>query len=280
MPDTQPKPFVFVLMPFHADFNDTYKLAIKAACDDAGAYCERVDEQHFDGSILERVYNQISKADLLVAEMTGRNANVFYEVGYAHALGKRVILLIRTQADIPFDLSPYPHIIYEGSLEKLKSELSAKVRWAVEHPKGESQFFEPTLEIRVNDLPIVGAPLVHSKHRPDGYGFIRIDIFNSPSRKIQTVEFKSGVLHPITWQYGSVSREFDDDYIPGSTFKNNQQGEALFLVDVAFKLVPGEWKKLYFQFESHGPEGVYPVVIRLLTNDGPVDFPFRLAVTK
>src|ERR671916_2540990 len=93
MEDTQPKTFVFVLMPFDTDFKDIYEVGIKPACKDAGAYCERVDEQIFVANIVERVYNQIAKADVIVAEMTGRNPYMFYEVGYAHALNKRVILL-------------------------------------------------------------------------------------------------------------------------------------------------------------------------------------------
>ena len=44
--------------------------------------------------------------------MTGRNPNVFYETGYAHALGKHVILLTQEAKDIPFDLKHYQHIIY------------------------------------------------------------------------------------------------------------------------------------------------------------------------
>ena len=51
MIQTFPKPFVFVLMPFGSDFADVYKLGIKAACEKAGAYCERVDEQFFVESI-------------------------------------------------------------------------------------------------------------------------------------------------------------------------------------------------------------------------------------
>jgi nucleoside 2-deoxyribosyltransferase len=90
--DTAPKAFVFVLMPFDQDFGDIYELGIKTACKEAGAYCERVDEQIFTDSILQRVYNQIAKADIVIADMTGKNPNVFYEVGYAHALGKTVIL--------------------------------------------------------------------------------------------------------------------------------------------------------------------------------------------
>jgi hypothetical protein len=126
---TQPKPFVFVLMPFSNDFEDIYEVGIKPACIEAGSYCERVDEQIFDGSILDRVYNQINKADLLVADMTDRNPNVFYEVGYAHALGKRVILLTQRVEDIPFDLRPYPHIVYGDSITTLKAELVKRVSW-------------------------------------------------------------------------------------------------------------------------------------------------------
>ncbi|MCH7994731.1 MAG: hypothetical protein IIB57_09840, partial [Planctomycetes bacterium] len=92
---TAPKAFCFVLMPFEDSFGDVYELGIREACTQAGAYCERVDEQIFHESILDRIYNQIAKADIVIADMTGRNANVFYEVGYAHALGKRTILLTR-----------------------------------------------------------------------------------------------------------------------------------------------------------------------------------------
>src|SRR5579859_3658565 len=99
MDSLQPKPFVFVLMPFDDKFADIYQFGIKAACADVGAYCERVDEQHFHESILERIYNQIAKADVIISDMTGRNPNVFYETGYAHALGKRVILLTQAAAD-------------------------------------------------------------------------------------------------------------------------------------------------------------------------------------
>src|SRR5207302_1817889 len=88
-----PRPFVFVLMPFAKEFDDIYTFGIKEACDSAGAYCERVDEQFFDSSIVERIFNQITVADVIVADMSTKNPNVFYETGYAHALGKRVILV-------------------------------------------------------------------------------------------------------------------------------------------------------------------------------------------
>jgi len=78
---TTPKPLVFVLMPFDSSFDDIYKFGIKGAAEDSGAYAERIDEQIFSEGILDRVFNQINKADVIVADMTGRNPNVFYEVG-------------------------------------------------------------------------------------------------------------------------------------------------------------------------------------------------------
>jgi len=128
---TKPKPFVFVLMPFEPKFDDIYKFGIKGAAQDAGAYAERVDEQIFGEGILERVFNQINKADVVVADMTDRNANVFYEVGYAHALGKTVLLLTQNASDIPFDLQHHPHTIYAGQIDTLRKELIPKIEWAI-----------------------------------------------------------------------------------------------------------------------------------------------------
>jgi hypothetical protein len=134
MADTAPKPFVFVLMPLDSAFDDIYQLGIKPAAEGAGAYCERIDEQIFAESILARIYNQIAKADLIVADMTRRNPNVFYEVGYAHALGKTAILLTQNSEDIPFDLKHYPHIIYGTSITGMKDDLGKRLAYHLANP--------------------------------------------------------------------------------------------------------------------------------------------------
>lgn len=128
---TAPKPFVFVLMPFDRTFDDIYTFGIKGAANDIGAYAERIDEQIFTEGILDRVFNQISRADVVIADMTARNANVFYEVGYAHALGKIVLLLTQHVDDIPFDLKHRQHTVYGGSIESLRSDLRPKLQWAL-----------------------------------------------------------------------------------------------------------------------------------------------------
>ncbi len=128
---TAPKPFVFVLMPFDEKFNDIYKFGIKGAADDAGGIAQRVDEQIYAEGILEQIFTQINKADVIVADMTGRNPNVFYEVGYAHALDKIVLLLTQSADDIPFDLKHRPHTVYGGQIEKLRKELAPRIVWAI-----------------------------------------------------------------------------------------------------------------------------------------------------
>jgi hypothetical protein len=127
---TQPlKPFAFVLMPFDPKFDDVYRLGIQSVAAELGIIAERVDEQIFSETILERIYRQIHAADIIIADMTGRNPNVFYEVGYAHALNKLCTLLTQRTEDIPFDLRHHRHLIYDGSIQKLRKQLKAELIW-------------------------------------------------------------------------------------------------------------------------------------------------------
>ena len=152
--ETAPKPFVFVLMPFSKAFEDIYLLGIKAAAIESNAFCERVDEQIFNETILQRIYNQIAKADIIVSDMTGKNPNVFYETGYAHALNKQVILLTQDSEDIPFDLKIFPHIIYGGIISKLKPELSRRIKWIIENPSEKLVRVELNLKFYIDGVEI------------------------------------------------------------------------------------------------------------------------------
>lgn len=154
-PTTTPRPFIFVLMPFDDRFSDIYKYGIKGAAEDVEAYAERLDEQLFDEGMLDRVFNQISKADVIVADMTGRNPNVFYEVGYAHALGKITLLLTQNAEDIPFDLKHRQHTVYSGSIDTLRTELAGRLRWAIEESKRRIGGLGPVqISVRVADTEV------------------------------------------------------------------------------------------------------------------------------
>ena len=126
--------YVFVLMPFHEDFDNVYWFGIQGAVNDAGMYCKRVDDIYFVGNVLEKINEQIRDADLIVADMTGGNPNVFYEVGIAHTLKKLTILLVQNVDDIPFDMRMHNHLVYnpkkikelKESLTKLLKEVTKK----------------------------------------------------------------------------------------------------------------------------------------------------------
>ena len=181
MINTNPKLFVFVMMPFSHKFDDIYNLGIKSACLESDVYCERVDEQIFEENIIERVYNQISKADIIISDMTDKNPNVFYETGYAHALGKSVILLTQNSTDIPFDLKQYPHIVYEN-ITNLKTNLKRRIKWSLEN--SEKSFSSPEMGL----LFYIGDTLLTENNeilynQPKNNNDIRIFV-NNPTDKV------------------------------------------------------------------------------------------------
>jgi hypothetical protein len=104
-------PPVFVLMPFAAKYDSVYK-TIEQAVADNKLICKRADNFHHPRSIVAEIWSAINHASLIIAECTGKNPNVFYEIGIAHALSKNVILLAQSVKDIPFDVKNLRFIIY------------------------------------------------------------------------------------------------------------------------------------------------------------------------
>ena len=121
----------FVIMPFNPKFDDVYKLGIKETAEKCGVIAERLDDQLFASNMVEQIYSQIDKSDFIIADMSDKNPNVFYEVGYADAKGKLVLLLTDKVDDIPFDFKQRPHIIY-SNISLLKKDLEEKMKWAIE----------------------------------------------------------------------------------------------------------------------------------------------------
>ena len=209
MKTTKPKKFVFTLMPFNEKFDDVYKLGIKATCEELNTYCERVDEQIFKERILDRIYNQIAKADLVIADMSDRNPNVFYEVGYAHALGKDVILLTQNAEDIPFDLKHYSHIIYDGKIVKLKEELKKRLKWFLKEEKVNLARTNFNLEFYINGTKIENFPTIELSKTADMNGkctlTIEINILNN-SDVIFDEDFKIGLETPLKFRLSQDSK--------------------------------------------------------------------------
>lgn len=214
-------------MPFDSAFDDIYKFGIKGAADDVGAYAERVDEQIFNEGILDRIFNQISKADVIVADMTGRNPNVFYEVGYAHALGKTVVLLTQRTEDIPFDLQHPQHTVYAGKIDALRAELGPKIQWAIAESKRLQLGGTPErFSLRINTVPVV--PGIEVDKPPVVGGSVTSVTFRLPVHlRNDSVEALLGITHVYLFTRSDapiVPCEYVADY---STTSLNLFGTAL-----------------------------------------------------
>lgn len=269
------KSFVFVLMPFAKEFDDIYKFGIKQTCEQLGCYCERVDEQIFQESILERIYNQISKADILIADMTGKNPNVFYEVGYAHGLGKKVILLTQKTEDIPFDFKHFQHIVYDSSAAKLQAELGKNVRWMIENPEKRDEALISPLEIYVNDQAVHdGKPIfVKSSVRSDTLVGLNIIVMNKSSQIVRTEKFRVLIEYPKGTQFlpdaGNDNVEFAN------------LAESTRQLTAPIELVPGAFNKVPCKavFKKRENDGTIPLAIHLLRESGPTIYHIGVAIT-
>jgi hypothetical protein len=113
--DDQPVKTCFVLMPFAGESRDWYEFAIRPAVEGAGFRCKRADEVFEPGPITEQVFRNIFDADVLLVDLSGKSANVFYELGVAHALGKPVVLIAQDIESIPFDLRSLRIIVYKST---------------------------------------------------------------------------------------------------------------------------------------------------------------------
>ena len=122
---------IFTLMPFTLDWsNRIWQQMIKPVVEASGYDAIRADDL-FGHDIMEDIWSSILSAHLVIADITGRNPNVFYELGIAHTLGKKVILLTQNKDDIPFDLNRYRHIIYQDNFdgyEVLKKKLEGAIK--------------------------------------------------------------------------------------------------------------------------------------------------------
>lgn len=119
-------PDVYVIMPFAAKMRPIYADHIRPVVEGLGYKCMRGDDELSTHVVMDDIWRHITSARLLVAECSGRNPNVFYEIGIAHAVGMPVIILAQDGADVPFDVKHIRFIQYAFSKTGL-AELDQKV---------------------------------------------------------------------------------------------------------------------------------------------------------
>jgi hypothetical protein len=104
----------FVMQPFGLPHGDYYEKVFKPAIEKTGLLPVRADAEIFGtGKIIDQIWRGINAAKVLVAELSTRNPNVFYELGLAHALNKPVVLISSNEPDVPFDLQHIRVIYYD-----------------------------------------------------------------------------------------------------------------------------------------------------------------------
>jgi hypothetical protein len=268
------KKFAFVLMPFVSAFDDVYKFGIKQACDGLNIYCERVDEQIFHEGILDRILNQIAKADLLIADMSTQNANVFYEVGYAHGIGRNVILVTQQAKDIPFDFKHFPHIIYGNSIETLNTELKRKLEFFSSSASSEElrSLFEFELEAYFFGKRITPDSIFSLNHNMISYNSnTKIDIYNNSNKIWRTpVDFAIETSNDFAGYFGRIP-----------TILPN--GNVLIKLGHISTLYPKAWGSFSFLISHDGNFSKTlqtPAIFKIFAPHQSIDIPITLEIVK
>jgi hypothetical protein len=130
-PKTKDHPDIFVIMPFLPDYDDVYSRHIRKVAGELGLSVRRGDERLDSGEIMKAIWDDIFHAKVIVAECTERNANVFYELGIVHTLGRPTVMLRRRGDAAPFDIAGLRWIEYlytpQGMIE-FEERLAAAVK--------------------------------------------------------------------------------------------------------------------------------------------------------
>lgn len=111
----------FIVMQFTKEYDELYAEVIKPVCKEFNIETVRADEYYSSTPIITDIIESIKESSLIIADITPDNPNVFYEIGYAHAIQKSVILLSdKKREKLPFDLSSFRTIFYENSISGKK----------------------------------------------------------------------------------------------------------------------------------------------------------------
>lgn len=127
---SQQDKLVSVMMPFNSGFSGTYE-AIKKVTNYMNLDCKRADDIWDNSTILQDIFDLIFCAKVVVVDFSGRNSNVMYETGIAHALGKQIIPITQSINDIPSDIAHHRALVYlpnEEGYRKLSRDLHSKFK--------------------------------------------------------------------------------------------------------------------------------------------------------
>ena len=200
------RPLAFVIMPFGDDFDYVYVDFIKRVLEEAGLDVDRADDIENQQTILRTVVDKIYNSDLVIADLTTSNPNVFYELGIAHTMKKPVIHITQSIGAVPFDLKSQRLLEYSTHFVKIKSAEKILINYAQKFLKGEIIFGNPVTDFLPDNVPMSSMTPESTPLDiiPDDRGYLDhlIDINNDYSRLAGIIE---GVTQDLSEMNGSVT---------------------------------------------------------------------------
>jgi hypothetical protein len=121
---------VFLVMPFGQSWSTRTDQAVRDIFEQEKWLVSRADDM-FGHDVMEDIWKGIVQSELVLADTTGRNPNVFYEIGIAHSIGKEILLITQSVSDIPFDIQRYRHIEYSDNYDgfvRLREGIRGRLR--------------------------------------------------------------------------------------------------------------------------------------------------------
>ena len=122
----------FVIMPFsksktctEGQWTGIFEKMIKPAIEASGYHCRRSTATR--GNLIKEIIQDLDASWVVLADLTDKNPNVFYELGVRHALKDRTILIAQNRDDIPFDLQSYASHVYDWKTEDGKKQFSQRI---------------------------------------------------------------------------------------------------------------------------------------------------------
>jgi len=121
---------VSVMMPFREEFAPVYS-ALGRSCTQVRLRCQNANEIWDENEVIQDIFSLIYRSRFVICDFSGRNPNVFYEAGIAHTLGRVVIPIVQSEADVPFDLQHHRYLHYrpdEQGLGELEAAVTSRLR--------------------------------------------------------------------------------------------------------------------------------------------------------
>ena len=193
----QPKDSCFVLMPFSDPFNVYYNQLFRPAVERSGLKPVRADDLFRPSAIVSDLWGMIQEAKVLLAELTTKNANIFYELGLAHAIGKPVVLVSETMGDVPFDLQQLRVLLYDKNDPDWGPKLARNITSAIKE----------TLAAPVEAVPNIFRKKVESQGPEQDVVLGRLESLENQVRLLRSTP-RGGLLSTPTWKH--TEGELDD----------------------------------------------------------------------